>query len=252
VKQGQLPFYITTAVPTLGEESASALAVQRLIATINEIKRIEERPVLMLFIDTLASCLGGGNENGDGMIALTNAAKAIAAATGVCVVLIHHPSKGDSGAARGHTSLPGTCDSILLVEKEPNSEARRALLIKSRDHASGAEMRFALRPIALTAKDSFGDALTTVVVETAAGIPVKRARPKGKNPDALLTDLERQHRCGKTHFTEAEILQAAKALGMADRNRNAARNALRALIEAGHIIGAPYAHALRFPPETPQ
>ena len=249
-KQGHVAFYITGAVPALGNEEASALDVERTIATIRAVEELEDKPVVLVTIDTLASCLGGGPENGDGMVSLTNAAKAISTASNACVVLVHHPSKGDTSSARGHTSLAAACDSILLVEKESESSgaARTATLIKARDHATGARLRFALTPVVLPERDSFGEALTTVVVEPATGLPVQHKRPAGKNQDTLLTDLERQYRGGKAHFTEAEILQSAKALGMADRNRNAPRNALRDLIRAGFLGGSATSYSLRFPP----
>ncbi len=248
-KQGHVAFYIVTAVPALGDEETSAADAQHLITTIRRVEELEERPVVLVVIDTLASCLGGGDENNVGMVTLTNAAKAVAAATGTCVVLVHHPSKGDTSSARGHTSLAAACDSIILVAKEAETtEARTATLVKARDHATGAQLRFALRPVALPDRDSFGDPLTTVVVEPATGMPVQQKRPSGKNQDTLLTDLERQYRGGKTHFTEAEAIQSAKALGLADRNRNAPRNAIRELVKAGFVCGSPASYTLKFPP----
>jgi len=248
-KQGHVAFYIVTAVPALGDERSSALHAQYIIASIRRVEELEGTPVVLLVVDTLASCLGGGDENGSGMVLLTNCAKAIAAATGVCVVLVHHPSKGDASSARGHTSLAAACDSIILVEKEAESgEVRTATLIKARDHATGAKLRFALKPVALPERDSFGEPLTSVVVEPATGIPEQRKRPSGKNQDTLLTDLERQYRGGKLRFTEADIIQSAKSLGMADRNRNAPRNAVRDLVKAGFLIGSAASYSLTFPP----
>jgi hypothetical protein len=251
-KRNQVAFYVTNAVPGLGSDATCETATQHIISTIRRIEELEDRPITVVAIDTLASCLGGGNENGEGMVLLTNAAKKIAAATGVCVILVHHPAKNDaSGAARGHSSLAAACDSIVLVEKESETgEARTATLVKARDYATGGRLRFALRPVTLTDhRDSFGDPLTTVVVEAATGIPELRKRPTGKNQEQLLAELERQHRTGKTHFTEAEVLQSAKTLGMADRNRNAPRNAVRDLITGGFLAGSPASYTLKFPPE---
>jgi len=242
-----LPFYISSAVPGLGDPRASEPGVNHIIATIRRVEELEEQPVALVLIDTLASCLGGGNENGDGMVLLTNAAKKIAAATDACVVLVHHPSKADAGSARGHTSLAAACDSIILIEKESEvGDVRTATLVKARDHATGAQLRFALSPVSLPDRDSFGDLLSTVVVEPATGRPTLK-RPGGKNQEALLTDLERQHRTGKTHFTEAEIITAAKTLGMRS-NRNAPRNALMGLLKGGYVTGSAASYTLKFPP----
>jgi hypothetical protein len=242
-----LPFYITSAVPGLGDPKASEPGVQHIIATIRRVEELEEKPVALVPIDTLASCLGGGNENGDGMVLLTNAAKRIAAQTNACVLLLHHPSKADTSTARGHTSLAAACDSIILVVTESEvGDVRTATLVKARDHATGAQLRFALSPVSLPDRDSFGDPLTTVVVEPATGVPALK-RPGGRNQEALLTDLERQSRGGKTHFTEAEIIAAAKTLGMTS-NRNAPRNALMGLLKGGYVTGSPASYTLKFPP----
>jgi AAA domain/DnaB-like helicase N terminal domain len=253
-RRDQVAFYVTSAVPGLGHEATSELATQHIVATIRRIQELEDRCLAIVVIDTLASCLGGGNENAEGMVLLTNAAKKIAAASGACVILVHHPAKGDnSGSARGHGSLAAACDSILLVEAESESggEARTATLVKARDYATGSRLRFALRAVTLPDRDSFGDPLTTVVVEAATGLPVPvRRRPSGTNQDKLLCDLERQYRTGKTCFTEAEVLHAAKTLGIGDRNRNAPRNTLKSLIAGGFLAGSATGHTLKFPPEV--
>ena len=93
--------YVTTAAPGLGGESTTDVDAERLVATIKHVETLEGAPVCVVFIDTLASCLGGGEENGDGMIRLVNAAKSIANKTAACVILIHHPSKGDAAGLRG-------------------------------------------------------------------------------------------------------------------------------------------------------
>jgi hypothetical protein len=246
-KHGHVAFYITPAVPALGDERAEVDA-EKLIATVRKVEELEAKPVVLVALDTLASCLGSGPENGDGMVLTTNATKKIAADTGACVLLLHHPSKGDASSARGHTSFAAACDTMLLIEKESESgEARTATLIKARDHASGAQLRFALRQVGVPERDSFGDPLSTIVVEPATGIPVQRKRPGGANQDALLTDLERQYRGGQLSFTEAQVTASAKALGM-DKNRNAPRNALRALVSGGFLTGSPTDYRLQFPP----
>ncbi len=129
----------------------------------------------LVFIDTLASCLGDGDENGDGMIRLVAASKAVALQTDACVVLLHHPSKGDrdSGNLRGHGSLAAACDSIIRIEVDEPSGVRTATLVKARDYATGLQVRFELDQVALPDRDSFGDATTTVVIR-----PTTQAAPR--------------------------------------------------------------------------
>lgn len=61
-------------------------------------------------IDTLASCLGNGDENSDGIPRLDAAAKYIATNVGCAVMLIHHPSKvtAPTCADTGRSPRPAT------------------------------------------------------------------------------------------------------------------------------------------------
>ena len=202
-------------------------------------------PSITSFIDTLASCLGDGEENGDGMVRLVAAAKRIAAKTGACVVLIHHPSKGDGAGLRGHGSLAAACDSIIRIENEELTGIRTATLTKARDHATGLQLRFELEAIALTDRDSFGDPLTTIVVQPTTQ-KAMRPRPSGRRQQELLTELERRYRTGERSWDEATLRKAGRDLGMP---RNSPADAIRALIKAGYLTGSPASLTLKFPPE---
>jgi len=81
----RLPFYVSTATPELGDEVRSVADCKRVIATIREVESNEGEAVKLVQIDTLASCLGGGEENADGMIRLVAAAKYIALTVGCAV-----------------------------------------------------------------------------------------------------------------------------------------------------------------------
>ena len=90
----RLPFYVVSASPGLGDEAYSPHDTDKLCRTLGNVASIEGSECRMLIIDTVASVLGGGEENADGMLRLAASAKFIAAKTNVCVVLVHHPSKG--------------------------------------------------------------------------------------------------------------------------------------------------------------
>src|SRR5258708_28745818 len=102
-----------------------------MVATIREISSTEGEHVKLDVIDTLASCMGNGDENSDGMIRLVAASKYIANTTGCAVMLVHHPSKGDSAGLRGHGSLAAACHTILTIIVAEVSGIRKATLIKS-------------------------------------------------------------------------------------------------------------------------
>ena len=242
----RLPFYIATGTPGLGAEASTISDTERVIQTVRAVESNEGEAVLVVTIDTLASCLAGGDENGDGMLRLVAAAKHIALTLGCAVVLVHHPSKADATGLRGHGSLAAACDAILSIAIDEISGVRTATLVKSRDSATGRQFAYRLEPVELPERDAFGDPRTTIVVVPAEVAHV-RPRPSGKQQQSLLAELERRHRTGETAWDEATIRGAGKDLGMV---RSARFDALRGLQRAGYLIGSPAHLTLKFPPEA--
>ncbi|HEV2269013.1 MAG TPA: AAA family ATPase [Steroidobacteraceae bacterium] len=237
--------YISDGVPAIGGELTAAIDAERVIATIQAVTSIEGERVGLAFLDTLASCLGDGDENSDGMIRLVAGAKLIAARTSACVVLVHHPSKGDGTGLRGHSSLSAACDSIIRIDAEELTGVRVATLVKARDHATGLQLRFELDPVALSERDSFGDVITTIVVKPSAQAAPK-PRPTGQRQRELLTELERRYRIGERQWDEATVAKAGRDLGMP---RNSPADAIRGLIKAGYLTGSSMSLSLKHPPE---
>jgi KaiC/GvpD/RAD55 family RecA-like ATPase len=242
-----LPFYLATGTPELGGDETSIADTERMIATVRQVESKEGAAVKLVQIDTLASCLGNGDENGEGMIRLVAAAKQVATTIACAVMLIHHPSKANSQGLRGHGSLAGACDAILTIAAEEISGIRTAILAKSRDSATGLQICYTLEQVTLPDLDSFGDAHTTVIVRLAE-VRQHRPRPSGKQQLALLFELERRHRSGETAWDEATVRKAGRDL---DMPRNSPHAALKALIKAGYVTGCQSRLVLRFPPEAP-
>jgi putative DNA primase/helicase len=241
----RLPFYIATGTPELGGDITSVIDAERIVITIRQVQASEGEFVKLAQIDTLASCLGNGDENGDGMIRLVAAAKYVASTTGVAVMLNHHPSKADNGGLRGHGSLAAACDAIITISADEISGVRTATLVKSRDSATGLQFRYTLERVTLPERDSFGDPRTTIVVKSTE-IRQSRPRPKGKRQQALLVDLERRHRTGETGWPESAVTEAGRSLGMPAQS---ARDALRGLVTAGYVWGQPARLTLKYPPD---
>jgi hypothetical protein len=241
----RLPFYISPGTPELGGDITSAMDTERILATVRVVETEEGEPVKLVLIDTLASSLGNGDENGEGMIRLVAAAKHIATRAGCGVMLIHHPSKGDSNGLRGHGSLAGACDTILTIATSEISGIRTATLIKSRDSATGLQFCYTLDQVTLPERDSFGDPRTTIIVKQAE-VRQSRPRPAGKRQQALLAELERRFRAGETAWDEATITKSGRELGMP---RNSPADALRGLIKAGFVIGSASHLVLKYPPD---
>ncbi len=94
----------------------------------------------VLVVDTLAhwASLPGASENDAGSIMDAIDPLLSAAAAGLLVLLIHHPSKTEGreggSAARGSSALPGAVDATFELRPDPSSEhpTRRRLHVESR------------------------------------------------------------------------------------------------------------------------
>lgn len=232
VKRKGSQFHICTAVPGLGGKDTTNADTDRIIATVQSLNRTAKaagrvRRIKMIFLDTVASIMGDGDENSDGMVLLVAAAKRIALETRTCVVLIHHPSKSDPTGLRGHGSLLGACDTVIHINiEDEQTGVRTATLTKSRDDASGLQLRFELEVVKLKECDSWGDPQTTVVVKLTAH-EKPRQQPKGKQQQKLLVELECKHIAGETSWQVAAIRKMAMVeMKMGKSTAHAAVNGL--------------------------
>jgi RecA-family ATPase len=239
-------FHICKAVPGLGGKDTTDADTDRVIATVLGLN-IGFRRVKLIFLDTVAAVMGDGNENAEGMMLLVAAARRIALETQACVVLIHHPSKGDPKGERGHGSLKGACDGIIHIDiEDEQTGVRTATLTKARDDAGGLQLRFELEVVTLKELDRWGDPQTTIIVKLATQAK-PRPQPKTENQRALLSELERRHLAGETAWEVAALRRMAiDDLGM---HRNTARSTLKAL-DAGFLdVGAStMLRVLTYPP----
>jgi AAA domain len=106
----EVPFYLIETAPNLGIEKHDRAAL------ITSIEAVGVRPGIIV-IDTLAQSLGGGEENNAGMVTFVANATALAAHFKTCVLIVHHVGLSDDRRSRGHTSLPGGADAMLLTER---------------------------------------------------------------------------------------------------------------------------------------
>lgn len=109
-----LPFYIIDrAVPLLQPES-----VHELLAAI----RALPLPPALIFIDTLARSMDGGDENAAKDVnTVTAAADRIRQLHGAHVCIVHHSGKDGSRGARGSSALRGNVDTEIVVSKDQNT-----------------------------------------------------------------------------------------------------------------------------------
>lgn len=156
----------------------------RLIETVKAAAAQMGRPVKLVVIDTLSRAMAGGNENApDDMGALVSSMDAIRAATGACVLFVHHSGKDAAKGARGHSLLRAAVDTEIEVRADEATGARTAAVVKQRELAKGAVFGFRLDVVVLGQNRHSEDVTTCTVQGEGTGI-----QPRA---DAKLTSDER-------------------------------------------------------------
>lgn len=146
----------------------NATDVRDLVAVITD----RAVPHGVVIIDTLNRATPGADENSsvDTGHAIA-AAKAIQAAIGGMVLLVHHTGKDASKGLRGHSSLHAALDAAIEVSRAGDS--REWSVAKSKDGADGLGHQFRLEVVEL-GLDGDGDPITSCVVKVGeSGLKVK-------------------------------------------------------------------------------
>lgn len=132
-------------------------------------------PCGLIFIDTLAQVMAGGDENSSADVGLVlKHCRGLAQKTGAMVVLIHHSGKDATKGARGHSSLRAAADGMIEVTR--SGDVRCATVYKQKDGDDGQEMGFKLDVVQLP-PDAEGMPVTSCVVNHIDG-PVQRPKKR--------------------------------------------------------------------------
>jgi hypothetical protein len=100
----------------------------------------------------------------------------------------HRPKDTDSTDPRGHSSLKGGVDTVLLIE---SGSPRRISVTKQKDAEFASDMAFNLRSVDL-GNDEDGDAVTSCVIEMTDAAPRQSRGVKlADGPKLALSALER-------------------------------------------------------------
>ena len=133
-------------------------------------------------IDTLNRAANGADENDSrDMGRLIAGAKALQAALGGLVLLVHHSGKDASRGLRGHSSLHGALDAVVEVVRD--GDRREWRVPKVKDGEDGAAHPFQLAVVEL-GEDADGEPVTSAVVQpldAAAITPRPQAPAAGTN-----------------------------------------------------------------------
>lgn len=136
-------------------------------------------PLKIIVVDTFAQVMPGGNENSGEDVGLALAhCRALHAATGALVILIHHSGKDETKGARGWSGLRAAAD--VEIEVSRVDEDRSATVTKLKDGADGGTFGFRLEIVNLDI-DEDGDVISSCVVrpsEVNVAAMKRAARPK--------------------------------------------------------------------------
>jgi KaiC/GvpD/RAD55 family RecA-like ATPase len=202
-----------TLIPTPIDLQAPDADVNRLATAIRaEATHFDMSPALIV-VDTLSKTFGAGKENTDDMATYIANCGRIAAEFKCCVMPVHHrPKDAESEEPRGHGSLKGGVDTVILVEAGPTKKAR---VTKQKDGELGEAMLFKLKSIEL-GEDEDGEPVTSCVVEPSlidTSIPADPiAQAVGRLPDGpklvlkqLMEVIERDGIAPPADIPDAEI-----------------------------------------------
>jgi hypothetical protein len=137
----------------------------------------------LVVIDTLSRTMPGGNENGpEDMGAYIANCDKIREGTGAHVLVVHHKPKGDKNTLRGHSSLFGAVDALILVAK--TKDGNTVTIDASKDEKDGWSRKFSLKVIDV-GLDEDGDAITSCAVIPGGDAPKNQKRLTGDKARAL-------------------------------------------------------------------
>lgn len=126
-------------------------------------------PLELIVIDTWATATSGANENdGKDVGAVLERGARISQATGACVLFVHHMN-AEGSKIRGHSSILGNLENVLLVRQveghrdDDHRQLRELVVDKNKDGEDGTKVKFVLASVVL-GKDEDGDNITSCVV----------------------------------------------------------------------------------------
>jgi len=155
-----IPFYLISAAPNLG------VGQDDLRALIADIEACGIKPGLIV-IDTLSKSLGGGDENGSGMLQLLANMEALASHFSAFVLAVHHVGLGDNNRERGHSSTQGGTDLRILCERKDKELSMILRWQKLKDEDCDVCLRGDVGRVVI-GQDDEGDEISTLIVQSVA------------------------------------------------------------------------------------
>lgn len=184
----KVPFHLISNAPNLGTDKND------LDELIQAVESTGSNPGLIV-IDTLAQTLNSADENGAGMVQFVANANALAVRFKCLVLVVHHNGLSDDKRMRGHSSLNGAMDAVILCERDPGALTANLTIQKLKDEVSGTYLAAKLERV-IVGMDEDGDEVSTLVVASVEDAEphsgANDARKKTNPSHRLLLDLVEQ------------------------------------------------------------
>ena len=174
---GQITFYLIEAAPNLGTDKGD------LAALIASVRAAGVAPALIV-VDTLAQTLAGAEENSTGMVNFVSNCTALANLFKCCVLAVHHVPLTDDQRLRGHSSLHGGADALLLTERSETAPLMTVLSLKKlKDEEDETQYEAHLQRVVIGA-DADDEEISTLVVShiKAVATAVAATTPRKRKP----------------------------------------------------------------------
>lgn len=156
-----IPFVL---VPCPIDMQAHDADVNRLITAVRTAEEKCGESAALVVIDTVSKTFGAGKENTDDMVSYVANCQRVAIEFECLTMPVHHrPKDTESEDPRGHSSLRGGSEAIILVE---GGETKKARVTKQKDGDDGVEMLFKLKVVELGV-DEDNEPVTSCIVEQA-------------------------------------------------------------------------------------
>jgi len=149
-------------IPVAIDLQAPDADVNRLIDAVREAEEHFGETAVLVVIDTISKTFGAGKENTDDMVTYVANCQRISSEFEALTMAVHHrPKDAESEDPRGHSSLKGGSETVIIVEA---GETKKLRVTKQKDGEDGMEMLFKLKVVEL-GQDEDGEPVTSCVVE---------------------------------------------------------------------------------------
>jgi hypothetical protein len=141
--------------------------------------------VRLIVIDTLNRAMNGADENSsEAMGQVIASIDRLKAATGACVLLVHHSGKDATKGSRGHSSLQAAVDTEIEV-RDNEDGTHCATVLKQRDLAKGDELAFRLESFEI-GSNRRDKPVTTCLLRFDQTVPARKPARRSLSPAAQI------------------------------------------------------------------